>query len=377
MSPGASGPETDGASPGMEHTMVTIEQVRRSLERVMDPELKRNLVELGMVRDIAVENVHVRFTLALTTMACPLKDRISGDARQAVLALDGVEEVDVELAEMTAEEKGRITADEQQSGQAEHLNHLRHVIAVMSGKGGVGKSLVSGLLAVALRRQEHSVGVLDADITGPSIPKMLLPSGTRPGVSPVAMLPAETETGIKVMSINLLLEREDQALIWRGPRIGGAIKQFWSDVLWGDLDYLIVDLPPGTSDASLTVMQALPLSGVVLVTSPQDLAEMVVRKAAQMALELKIPLLGLIENMSYFVCPDSGKRHDIFGPSHAEQVARELDTLFLGRLPIDPEIARLCDAGQIESYPAEQFAPIAQRLARNAPAARPPAVPTP
>jgi ATP-binding protein involved in chromosome partitioning len=219
--------------------------------------------------------------------------------------------------------------------------------------------------------------VLDADITGPSIPMMLLPAGTRPGVSPVAMLPAETKTGIKVMSINLLLEREDQALIWRGPRIGGAIKQFWSDVLWGDLDYLIVDLPPGTSDASLTVMQALPLSGVVLVTSPQDLAEMVVRKAAQMTLELKIPLLGLIENMSYFVCPDSGKRHDIFGFSHAKQVARELDTIFLGRLPIDPEIARLCDAGQVESYPAERFAPIAQRLVKSAPAARPPAFPTP
>jgi Mrp family chromosome partitioning ATPase len=261
--------------------------------------------------------------------------------------------------------------------QAEHLNQIRHVIAVMSGKGGVGKSLVSGLLAVALRRQEHAVGVLDADITGPSIPKMLLPEGARPGASAVAMLPAESETGIKVMSINLLLEREDQAVIWRGPRISGAIKQFWNDVLWGNLDYLIVDLPPGTSDASLTVMQALPLSGVVLVTSPQDLAGMVVRKAAQMASELEIRVLGLIENMSYFVSPDSGKRHDIFGPSHAEEIASELDTLFLGRLPIDPEIATLCDVGQIESYPAGQFVSIAQRLAKNAPAARSPTFPTP
>jgi Mrp family chromosome partitioning ATPase len=355
--------------------MVTIEAVREALEGVFDPELKRNLVELGMVRDIAVENDRVRFTLALTTLACPLKDSITGSARQAVLALDGVKEVEVGLAEMTAEEKERTSAGEREIGQAEHLNHIRHAIAVISGKGGVGKSLVSGLLAVMLRRQGYRIGVLDADITGPSIPKMLLPNGARPGSSPVAILPAETETGIKVMSINLLLEREDQAVIWRGPRISGAIKQFWTDVLWGDLDYLIVDLPPGTSDASLTVMQALPLSGAVLVTTPQDLAGMVVRKAAEMTRQLEIRLLGLIENMSYFVCPESGNRYDIFGPSHTEAVASELDTLFLGRLPVDPEIAKLCDVGQLESYPADGFRPIARRLAENAPAARPPPAP--
>jgi Mrp family chromosome partitioning ATPase len=357
--------------------VATIEEVRKALEAVMDPELKRSLVELDMIRDIAVEESRVRFTLVLTTMACPLKDSIFGDARQAVLALDGVEGVDVEVTEMTDEERRRIAPDERQSGQAEHLNHIRHVIAVMSGKGGVGKSLVSGLLAVALRRRQYSIGVLDADITGPSIPKMLLPDDARPGTTPLAMLPAESETGIKVMSINLLLERQDQAVIWRGPRIGGVIKQFWGDVLWGELDYLIVDLPPGTSDASLTVMQALPLSGVVLVTSPQDLAGMVVRKAAHMTRELSVSLLGLIENMSYFVCPDNAKRYEIFGPSHAEQVALELGTEFLGRLPIDPEIAKLCDAGRIESYPAEAFASIAENLEKTAPAARPPAVPVP
>lgn len=355
--------------------MVTIDQVRKALEGVLDPELKRSVVELGMIRDIAVKDARVRFTLALTTMACPLKDSIAGNARQAVLALAGVEQVDIDLAELTAEEKRRITPGERQSGQAESLNHIRHVIAVMSGKGGVGKSLVSGLLAVALRRQQHAVGVLDADITGPSIPKMLLPDDARPGASPVAMLPAESKTGIKVMSINLLLERQDQAVIWRGPRITGVIRQFWGDVLWGELDYLIVDLPPGTSDASLTVMQALPLSGVVLVTSPQDLAGMVVRKAAQMTRELSVPLLGLIENMSYFVCPHSTERHEIFGPSHAEQVALQLGTPLLGRLPIEPEIAKLCDAGQIEFYPAEAFTAIAKRLEEDAPTARPPAVP--
>jgi Mrp family chromosome partitioning ATPase len=351
--------------------MTTVDEIRKALQEVMDPELQRSIVELGMVREIAVEDCQVQLTLALTTLACPLKDKISGDTRQAILALDGIEGVEVELTEMTPEEKQRISpSGGQQSGQAERLNHIRHVIAVMSGKGGVGKSLVSGLLAVALRRQEHSVGLLDADITGPSIPKMFFPHGARPGASPLAILPAESESGIKVMSINLLLEREDQAVIWRGPLISGAIQQFWGDVFWGDLDYLIVDLPPGTSDASLTVMQALPLSGVVLVTSPQDLAGMVVRKAAQMAQHLNKRVLGLVENMSYFVCPDTGKEHEIFGPSHAQQVAFQLGVPLLGRLPIDPEIARLCDAGRIEEYPAEAFLPIAERLAQWAPPAR-------
>jgi Mrp family chromosome partitioning ATPase len=343
--------------------MLTVDQVRGALMGVMDPELKRSIVELGMVRDILIENRRVHLTLALTTMACPLKDKISGDAREAVLALAGVDQVDVDLTEMTAEEKARISPGGQQStGQAAHLNRVRHIIAVMSGKGGVGKSLVSGLLAVALRREGLAVGILDADITGPSIPKMFFPDGARPGASPIAILPAESKTGVKVMSINLLLDREDQAVIWRGPLIGGAIQQFWGDVLWGELDFLIIDLPPGTSDASLTVMQSLPLTGVVLVTSPQDLAGMVVRKAAQMAQHLSKPIFGLVENMSYFVCPDTGKRYDIFGPSHAEQVALQLGVPFLGHLPIDPEIAESCDVGEIESYSSEAFLPVVQCL---------------
>ncbi len=347
--------------------MTTADQVRQALQEVMDPELKRNIVELAMVRDVTVEEGRVKLTLALTTLACPLKDQITRDVRQAVLALEGVESVELNLTEMTAEEKRRIAPSAEYGGHAAHLNRVRHVIAVMSGKGGVGKSLVSGLLAVALRRQGGTVGLLDADITGPSIPKMFFPHGARPGASPIAILPAESETGIKVMSINLLLETEDQAVIWRGPLISGAIKQFWGDVLWGHLDYLIVDLPPGTSDASLTVMQSLPVTGVVLVTSPQDLAGTVVRKAAQMAHQLRKPILGVVENMSYFTCPDTGQRYEIFGPSHAEAVARRMGAPFLGRLPIDPEIAKLCDAGRIESYPAEAFAPIAQQLARWAP----------
>ena len=271
-------------------------QVLQALEGVDDPELRKSLVELGMVHDVSVAEGHVSFTLALTTMACPLKDSIVADARQAVLALDGVEEVEVALREMTQEEKERIWPKERSqggaSGLAAHLNNIGRVLAVMSGKGGVGKSSVAAMLAVALRRQGQRVGVLDADITGPSIPKMFGLRGVPP-MGPVGILPAETETGIKVMSINLLLPDENEAVIWRGPLVGGAIRQFWSDVVWGDLDVLVVDLLPVTSDASLTVMQSIPLNGVVLVTSPQDLAGMVVRKAARMTRQMKVPVVGL------------------------------------------------------------------------------------
>jgi ATP-binding protein involved in chromosome partitioning len=353
--------------------LATETQVRKALEEVMDPELHRSLIDLGMVREVRIGEGEVTITLALTTLACPLKDQIVGDVKGAVGALDGVTGVEVELTEMTDDEKRRIGigVPQQDKGAAEDLNDIRRVIAVMSGKGGVGKSLVSGLLAVALRRQGHRVGILDADITGPSIPKMFFPDGARLGMSPVGPMPPETSTGIKVMSINLLLEQEDMAVIWRGPLVSGAIKQFWGDILWGVLDYLIVDLPPGTSDASLTVMQSLPMSGIVLVSSPQDLAGMVVRKAARMAQQMQTPLLGLIENMSYFECPDSGKRYEIFGPSHAEETARQIGTPFLGRLPIDPEIARLCDTGRVEEYAAEIFAPLAEELTEGMPEARP------
>jgi ATP-binding protein involved in chromosome partitioning len=353
--------------------LITESTVRKALEGVMDPELHRNLVELGMVRKVRIEDSQVDITLALTTLGCPLRGQIVDDVKATVGALEGVETVDVELTEMTDEEKQRIGmgAPLQEKGAAEDLNDIRRVVAVMSGKGGVGKSLVSGLLAVALRRAGHRVGILDADITGPSIPKMFFPNGARLGVTPMAPTPPESATGIKVMSINLLLEQEDMAVIWRGPLVGGAIKQFWGDIFWGTLDYLVVDLPPGTSDASLTVMQSLPLSGIVLVSSPQDLAGMVVRKAAHMAQQMGTPILGLIENMSYFECPDTGQHYEIFGPSHAEDTAQQIGVPFLGRLPIDPEIARLCDAGHIEEYPGETFAPIAEILIKRTPEARP------
>jgi len=350
--------------------MVDEPQVIEALRAVQDPELRESIVELGMVHDVVVEDGQVSFTLALTTLACPLREQIIEEAEQAVMTLDHVEDVNVTLREMTAEEKERIWPEkpprQQQAGVAEHLNNVKHVVAVMSGKGGVGKSSVAALLAVALRRQGKRVGVLDADITGPSIPKMF---GLHepPPMGPIGIIPAETEEGIHVMSINLLLPAEDEAVIWRGPLISGAIKQFWGDVVWGDLDYLIVDLPPGTSDASLTVMQSMPLNGVVLVTSPQGLAGMVVRKAARMAEQLNVPIVGVVENMSYALCPNCGERIDIFGPSKSEGVARSVGAPFLGRLPLDRELAERCDAGEIELYPAEDFESIVEEVEKRVP----------
>jgi len=341
--------------------MTDIEAIRRTLGQVMDPELGRSIVDLGMVHDLAFEDGAVRFTLALTTLACPMKAQMQEDARERLMALDGVRDVVIELREMTAEEKARIVGG-QQEGVATRFNRIRHVTAVLSGKGGVGKSSVAALLAVVLRRQGHKVGLLDADITGPSIPKMLLRNPRHPVSNPMGIMPVRTDSGIKVMSINLLLKDPNQAVIWRGPLISRAITQFWGDVFWGDLDYLIVDLPPGTSDASLTVMQAMPLNGVVLVTTPQGLAGMVVRKASSMATQLGVPILGLIENMSYVKCSHCGEHLEVFGPSNASEVANSLRIPILGRMPIDPRIAELADSGRLEEYEATEFEPIVERL---------------
>jgi hybrid cluster-associated redox disulfide protein len=236
---------------------------------------------------------------------------------------------------------------------------IKHVIAVMSGKGGVGKSLVTALLAVTLRRSGYRVGILDGDITGPSIPRMF---GLPPGSMAQDNLHApRTTTGISVMSMNLLLESEDQAVIWRGPMVANAIKQFFNDVEWGELDYLFVDLPPGTSDAPMTAMQALPLDGVIVVSSPQGLATMVVTKAVHMAQRLQVPILGMVENMAYFQAPDTGTNYEIFGPSQGQHLVGLSGAPLLGRLPIDPEIARVSDAGDIESYRSAAY----QELADN------------
>lgn len=227
------------------------------------------------------------------------------------------------------------------------FGEIKRVVAVMSGKGGVGKSSVAAMLATSAQKEGKRVGILDADITGPSIPK-LFGIKERAGIMEKALMPVKTANGIKVISINLLLENEDEPVIWRGPIISNVVKQFYEEVNWGDLDYLFVDLPPGTGDVPLTVMQSLPLNGIVIVTSPQDLVSMIVKKAIRMAGYIGVKVFGFVENMAYIECPDCGKKIEAFGESHAEDVAKQTGIAMLGRLPLVPEIAKLSDEGKIE-----------------------------
>jgi len=326
---------------------VTEQQVLEALSHVNDPELHRSLTDLKMVREIRVYGEKVDITIALTVPGCPMKAQIEADVCAAISVLPGVRRVSVKMTAMTDEERKAVLG-EPKEGSAVQYNHIKHVVAVMSGKGGVGKSLVTSLLACGLARQGFQVGVLDADITGPSIP-MLFGMHGPPEPGPVGIRPLQSGTGVKVMSMNFLLDNEDRPVIWRGPLIGRAITQLWGEVMWGDLDVLLVDLPPGTSDASLTTMQSLPVKGIIMVTTPQSLASMIVRKAVNMAQALKTPVLGVVENMAYFTCPDTGKKHMIFGRSHADEVTRVAGAPLMAQLPIDPDVAALCDSGQIEA----------------------------
>ncbi len=237
------------------------------------------------------------------------------------------------------------------------FSNVKKVIAVVSGKGGVGKSLVTSLLAVLSRRNGHNTAVLDADITGPSIPKMFgihdKAMGTEDGI-----LPVESRTGVKLMSVNLLLENDTDPVIWRGALIAGTVKQFWTDVLWGDVDYMFVDMPPGTGDVPLTVFQSLPVDGIIIVTSPQELVGMIVEKAAKMAKMMNIPVLGLVENMSWIGCPDCGKKIFPFGESQTAKVALEEGIPLLAQLPIDPAVAKECDTGVIELFNEDWMEPV-------------------
>ena len=232
------------------------------------------------------------------------------------------------------------------------------VIAVVSGKGGVGKSLVTSLLACEMQHRGHRAAVLDADITGPSIPQLFgVHEGARGGEN--FILPVETKTGIQMMSMNVLLPKETDPVVWRGPVIAGAVEQFWTDVIWNDVDYMFVDMPPGTGDVPLTVFQSLPIDGVVIVTTPQDLVSMIVAKAVNMAKLMNVPVLGIVENMSYYKCPDCGKEHAIFGESKVDKVAKEFGIENTARLPIDPVIAAMVDAGEVESVDGGNISGIA------------------
>lgn len=226
---------------------------------------------------------------------------------------------------------------------------IKKIIGIVSGKGGVGKSLVTSLLAVSMQREGFRSAVMDADITGPSIPKVFGVHGMAYG-NDEGILPASTTTGIQIMSVNLMLESEETPVIWRGPILAGMVKQFYSEVIWSDVDYLFVDMPPGTGDVPLTVFQSLPLDGIIVVTSPQELVSMIVAKAVNMAGMMNVPVLGVVENMSYLECPDCGKKIEIFGHSHLEEVAAQKDLEILARIPVDPKLASLCDAGLIENF---------------------------
>ena len=316
--------------------MTTEEQIRESLDRVLIPGVIRSLVKMNLLRDITINDGKVILKLSSTALAPEIQINLTDNIENAVSKIDNISEVNVEFVD----------------GKAKDINQVKNVVAVMSGKGGVGKSLITCLLAVTLHRQGKEVGILDADITGPSIPKMLGVSGRLMGTES-GIMPVPSRSGIEVMSINLLLPDDDEAVIWRGPLIGRTITQFWEDVLWGQLDYLLVDLPPGTADAPLTVMQSLPVSGMIVVFTPQDLTSMVVRKAVKMAQQMEKPILGVVENMSYLYLPEIDKKMEIFGKSRGEEMAQAANAPLIAQLPIDPEVAKLCDEGNIERYDSD------------------------
>lgn len=243
----------------------------------------------------------------------------------------------------------------------QRVPNVKKLIGIVSGKGGVGKSLVTSLLAVIMQRRGLKTAVLDADVTGPSIPKVF-GVNSKASVCESGIIPAQSKSGIKIMSVNLLLENESEPVIWRGPVISGAVRQFWTDVDWGDIDCMFIDMPPGTGDVPLTVFQSLPVDGIVVVSSPQQLVGMVVSKALKMAETLEIPVIGLVENMSYFQCPSCGEMHNVFGKSNASEFARKYGICNVARIPIDPDITELCDNGSIESFSSSWLEDIADDI---------------
>ena len=249
------------------------------------------------------------------------------------------------------------------------LSHVRHVIGIVSGKGGVGKSLVTSLLATMFSRKGYRTAVLDADITGPSIPKMFGITG-KAETSNLGIFPKKTPGNISIMSINLLLDNAETPVIWRGPLIAGTVKQFWTDVVWDDVDYMFIDMPPGTGDVPLTVFQSMPVDAIVVVTSPQDLVSLIVKKATNMAKMMQIPVLGLVENMSYYKCPDCGREEEIFGKSKLVQVAADMGLPILGRMPIDSKLARLCDEGAIEQADVDYLSGAADAIEKKLPVSK-------
>jgi ATP-binding protein involved in chromosome partitioning len=313
---------------------VNQEQVLSVLRTVQDPDLHKDIVTLGFVKDVKIAGGEVDFTIELTTPACPVKDQLKSEAEQKVAGLPGVTAA---RATMTADVKARGGFGRQA------VPGIRNILAVGAGKGGVGKSTTSVNLAVALARRGARVGLMDADVYGPNIPQML---GVReqPQVSPEQKMIPPVAHGVRVISMGMLVPA-DQPVIWRGPMLHGAVQQFMRDVVWGELDYLVVDLPPGTGDVSLSMAQSVPVAGAVLVTTPQGVAVSDVRKAVGMFRQLNIPILGVVENMSYFVCPHCSEETDIFGSGGGEHMSTDMGFPFLGKVPIDTRVRQGGDEG--------------------------------
>lgn len=343
---------------------VTEAAVLDALRSVQDPDLHRDIVALGFVKDLVVGDGQVSFKIELTTPACPVKDQLQAQAETVVRSL-GVQDVRVE---MTAQVRSRTPSPD------ELLPNVKHVVAIASGKGGVGKSTVSCNLAIALAQAGARVGLMDADVYGPSIPLMMGSVGERPLTRAEKIVPI-ARYGILMMSLGFLLE-EGQAVLWRGPMVAGTVKQLLTDVDWGELDYLLVDLPPGTGDAPMSLAQLAPLTGVVIVTTPHHVAANIAGKSVQLFRRLNAPILGVVENMSLFVCPNCNETTRIFHGAKGEDMARELGVPFLGAIPLDPTISEASDQGvpSLVAQPlrpqAEAFRNIAGELARQTSIAR-------
>lgn len=333
-------------------------KVMAALQTVEDPDLKRDLVSLGMIKDLKVEGGDVSFSVELTTPACPLKSKIEADCREAVSQVEGVNNININMTARTS------TADIKQ----EPIPGIRNVFAVSSGKGGVGKSTVAVNLALSLAQSGAKVGLMDSDAYGPNVP-IMLGFDDQPELRDDKIIPPEIG-GVKMMSVGLIAPG-DTPVVWRGPMLHSLIQQFLRDVIWGELDYLVVDMPPGTGDAQLSLSKLVPLAGAVMVTTPQKVAQADVRRAIMMFRKIETPVLGIVENMAYFHCPDNDKKYPIFGSGGGEMLARDYEIPFLGRIPIDTRIAESGDQGKpiVLSDPdsplTQEFNSIAQAIAQQ------------
>ncbi|HEV2193665.1 MAG TPA: Mrp/NBP35 family ATP-binding protein [Nitrosopumilaceae archaeon] len=316
--------------------MVSVDDVLKTLSTVIDPDLKKDIVSMGMIKDLEINNNDLKFTLELTTPACPFNDQIEEDVRKAVGTLGNLK-LDLKVTAKVMEGRA-LSMDEM-------MPTVKNIIGVASGKGGVGKTTVSVNLALALAQSGAKVGLLDADIYGPSVPLMLGMGKAVMEVENNKLQPAESN-GLKVVSFGFFAEQTHQAAIYRGPIISGIVKQFLVDTNWSDLDYLIVDLPPGTGDIPLTLAQTIPITGILVVTTPQDVASNVAVKAFGMFQKLNVPIIGIIENMSYFKCPDCKKDHHIFGKGGARKISEKYGIPFLGEIPLNPGIMEGSDSGK-------------------------------